>query len=163
MSTRPTTLVCRYGRALARVMLFVAVIGGFVAMHTLGHLAIPHGSAHATGDTSVSWLAASTSSASAMAVRDVGSGMDEPGCPDGCLGKHQPGGAGQGPGHGFDFASVCVAVLTAGTLVLVLLRLRLTRQVTARTRVSEARCIGLGWVMAPPRPPSLAELSVLRL
>ena len=156
---RPVARGC--GRVLARLVLFAAVIGGVMAMHSLGHL-----TAHDGGDPIEPTRAAlSTPVGTTITQIDAGAPITDPaaadpGCPGGCHHKHPP----SGPAHGFDYASVCVAVLSGVlALIVVVLPGRLLGSARRSSRTGPGHAGPAMEALTRPRTPSLAQLSVLRI
>lgn len=123
--------------ALAHLLLVVVLALGVFLMHAVGH---PEGSAGGseTGSTSAHH--------SAVPHDDGGSGADE----------------GHEPGSGMDMTTLCVAVL-AGWLFAGLVRAALGRRPDWLTLLLARLTPSLGPHAPPPRPPDLAQLSVLRI
>ncbi|MFJ8666374.1 DUF6153 family protein [Streptomyces sp. NPDC093600] len=135
----------RAGGALAHLLLVVVLALGVFVMHSVGHPSESSGSG-----------AAGTAHVSAA-------------------GPHAPGPHAPGPGHSepapapshdsgmtMDMTTLCVAVLSVWLLA-GLVRAALSRRRDRAARVIAGFSPGLGPNAPPPRPPDLAQLSVLRL
>ncbi|WP_329285677.1 DUF6153 family protein [Streptomyces sp. NBC_00691] len=133
--------------ALAHLLLVVVLALGVFLMHTVGH---PEGSA------------GSAQTGSASPHHSVAPHGDD-GSGDHGSGDHGSGaGAGHEPGTGMDMTTLCVAVL-AGWLVAGLVRAALGRRPDWLTLLLARLTPALGPHAPPPRPPDLAQLSVLRI
>ncbi|MFD3991422.1 DUF6153 family protein [Streptomyces sp. NPDC058583] len=123
--------------ALAHLLLVVVLALGVFLMHAVGH---PEGSSGGmeTGSASAHHSAAPHG--------DEGPDAD----------------AGHEPGSGMDMTTLCVAVL-AGWLLAGLVRAALGRRPDWLTLLLARLTPALGPHAPPPRPPDLAQLSVLRI
>ncbi|MFF1510944.1 DUF6153 family protein [Streptomyces sp. NPDC058326] len=125
--------------ALARLLLVVVLALGVFLMHSVGH---PEGSGGGTETTS--------------SAISAGIGHD--------AGAHGDGGPGprHEPGTGMDMTTLCVAVL-AGWLLTGLVRAALGRRPDWAALLLARLAPTPGPHAPPPRPPDLAQLSVLRI
>lgn len=130
----------RAGGALAHLLLVVVLALGVFVMHAVGH---PEGSSGAEGTTSHS-----------SAPRESAP-HHETGSPDSS--PH-----GSGMGAGMDMTTLCVAVL-GGWLLAALLRAALRRRTGGFAPLLSRLLSSLGPNAPPPRPPDLAQLSILRI
>ncbi|MBD3007962.1 DUF6153 family protein [Streptomyces sp. 5-10] len=143
----------RTGGALGHLLLVVVLAMGIFVMHSMGH---PDSAA----DTSMGAAHASATTA------HPGGGMSSP---QGVVvsshtsDSHQDGKtSSHSPATGMDMASLCVAVL--GTWILAsLLRAVLSRGTDWLARLRDGAVAVLRPNPPPPRPPDLAQLSVLRI
>ncbi|MFH8841767.1 DUF6153 family protein [Streptomyces sp. NPDC017868] len=126
----------RAGGAIGHLLLVVVLALGVFLMHSVGH---PEGSG---GDTHT---ASSVSHHSAAAPHDGGDSD-----------------ARHAPGSGMDMTTLCVAVLGAWLLA-GLLRAALGRRPDWLAVLLARLTPALGPHAPPPRPPDLAQLSVLRI
>ncbi|MFF3837583.1 DUF6153 family protein [Streptomyces sp. NPDC001930] len=124
--------------ALAHLLLVVVLALGVFLMHAVGH---PEGSSGGMESGS-----APAAHHSVAPHGDEGSGAD----------------AGHEPGSGMDMTTLCVAVL-AGWLFAGLVRAALGRRPDWLTLLLARLTPALGPHAPPPRPPDLAQLSVLRI
>ncbi|WP_055602499.1 DUF6153 family protein [Streptomyces aureus] len=122
--------------ALAHLLLVVVLALGVFLMHAVGH---PEGSG-------------GTETGSASAHHSVAAHGDEGSDAD----------TGHGPGSGTDMTTLCVAVL-AGWLVAALVRAALGRRPDWLALLLARLTPAPGPHAPPPRPPDLAQLSVLRI
>ncbi|WP_413098326.1 DUF6153 family protein [Streptomyces sp. Inha503] len=143
----------RTGGALGHLLLVVVLAMGIFMMHSMGH---PDSAA----DTSMG--AAHTSATTAH----PGGGMSSP--QDVVVSSHSSDShqdskaSSHSPAMGMDMASLCVAVL--GTWILAgLLRAVLSRRTDWLARLRDGAVAALRPNPPPPRPPDLAQLSVLRI
>jgi hypothetical protein len=156
---------------LVRVVSLAVVLGGVVAMHTLGHAtshdnhdgAAKPAAAGAAMVEPADTTAVGPNSAAGATLRDIGSmgsmgmALERAGL---CHSERED----NCPGGGFDYMSVCMAVLTAVAALLVgWLFLRWLTGLVAALRLPPQGPAGRGWGLPPPRTPSLAQLSVLRI
>ncbi|MEU0402302.1 DUF6153 family protein [Streptomyces sp. NPDC006197] len=138
----------RAGGALGRLLLVVVLALGVFLMHAVGH---PEGSG---GGMDTGTHAAS--------VSHHGSPAYAPASHDGAPHAGGDSDARHGPGTGRDMTTLCVAVLGAWLLA-GLVRAALGRR-PDRLTLSLARLVrAIGPHAPPPRPPDLAQLSVLRI
>ncbi|WP_306324981.1 DUF6153 family protein [Streptomyces venezuelae] len=134
--------------ALARLLLVVVLALGVFLMHAVGH---PEGSggdteAPASAHAAASHHGASPAASHHGASAEGGSGSDA---------RHEP-------GPGMDMTTLCVAVLS-GWLLTWLVRAALGRRPDWLTLLLARHTPALGPHAPPPRPPDLAQLSVLRI
>ncbi|WP_195731112.1 DUF6153 family protein [Streptomyces albidoflavus] len=150
--TRTGTVAERAGRLL----LLAALLLGVLTMHTLGHPAGDHGSAHDAVHGAGTVAAAPAAATGTAAAEHHSPGAGAPtGTPDS-----------SDPLPGTDPLSVCLAVLAALTLGLLLRAGGLLWRgadpgSAARVLLTGRR--GAQWPIAPPTRLALARLSVLRI
>ncbi|CAM5344205.1 MULTISPECIES: DUF6153 family protein [Streptomyces] len=152
MRTRAGAVAGRAGRLL----LLAALLLGVLTMHTLGHPAGDHGSAHGA--------AHEPGTVAAAPAAPAGSGAGEHHSPaaEAATGTTDS----SDPLPGTDPLSVCLAVLAALTLGLLLRAGGLLWRGTApgsAARVLLTGRRGAQWPIAPPTRLALARLSVLRI
>ncbi|MFD0366645.1 hypothetical protein [Streptomyces sp. NPDC127114] len=183
----------RASGALAHLLLVVVLALGVFVMHSVGHPEGSSGSgatdrtAHAasvthagavthaapvTGPTDVSAPGISTDDASAPDVLNYdasdassvhASHASAPASSEGAEeGAHHGTSSSHGSGTGTDMTTLCVAVLGAWLLV-ALVRAALARRPDRTAALLGGLLPALGPHAPPPRPPSLARLSVLRI
>ncbi|MFF0750761.1 DUF6153 family protein [Streptomyces sp. NPDC004267] len=135
----------RAGGALARLLLVVVLALGVFVMHSVGH---PEGSAAMDGGTMTH--SAAPAHADGPATGSAHHSSPAPSSPS----SHDS-------GTGMDMTTLCVAVLGAWLLA-ALVRAALARRPDRITPLLARLRPALG-PNAPPRPPDLARLSVLRI
>ncbi|MER8041372.1 hypothetical protein [Streptomyces sp. NPDC094032] len=172
----------RAGGALAHLLLVVVLALGVFVMHSVGH---PEGSSGADGMSGTSGtsgmdttaVASDMAAASGTAAASVTAMSAEPlphgSPPPPATPPHHEGsspgttayaathGSTHGSGTGMDMTTLCVAVLGVWLLA-ALLRAALGRRADG-TAPLLARLLPFLGPNAPPRPPDLAQLSILRI
>ncbi|MFE5300781.1 DUF6153 family protein [Streptomyces sp. NPDC056632] len=143
----------RAGGALAHLLLVVVLALGVFVMHSVGH---PEGSS-GSGTDRMAHVAAATGLADGL---PTGAGASAPE-------RHHGGGHGKSTSHdpdgtGTDMTTLCVAVLGAW-LLLALVRAALARRPDRTAALLAGLLPALGPHAPPPRPPDLAQLSILRI
>ncbi|MFH8626229.1 DUF6153 family protein [Streptomyces vietnamensis] len=141
----------RAGGAIGHLLLVVVLALGVFLMHSVGH---PEGSGGGMADMATA--SAPHHSAPAHAAT--------PGTPERAAAPHDAGDsdARHAPGSGMDMTTLCVAVLGAWLLA-GLLRAALGRHPDWLALLLARLAPALGPHAPPPRPPDLAQLSVLRI
>ncbi|MFG3344094.1 hypothetical protein ACGF1Z_03395 [Streptomyces sp. NPDC048018] len=149
----------RAGGALAHLLLVVVLALGVFVMHSVGH---PAGSSGGGTDgmahvATATGLVPAEGSADAAGVRTAASAPE----------RHHGGGHGKSASHhpggsGTDMTTLCVAVLGAW-LLLALVRAALARRPDRTAALPAGLLPALGPNAPPPRPPDLAQLSILRI
>ncbi|AJF68632.1 hypothetical protein [Streptomyces vietnamensis] len=147
----------RAGGAIGHLLLVVVLALGVFLMHSVGHPEGSGGSMHGregTADTATASAPHHGASAHAAA----------PGTPERAAAPHDAGDsdARHAPGSGTDMTTLCVAVLGAWLLA-GLLRAALGRRPDWLALLLARLTPALGPHAPPPRPPDLAQLSVLRI
>ncbi|MFD5326060.1 hypothetical protein [Streptomyces sp. NPDC127092] len=161
----------RASGALAHLLLVVVLALGVFVMHSVGH---PEGSSGSDGsDRTATHAAAVTHRAAVTAPTDASapgvltshataSDASAPASHEGAEEGAHHGASSHGSGTGADMTTLCVAVL--GTWLLVaLVRAALARRSDRTVPLLGGLLPALGPNAPPPRPPSLAQLSVLRI
>ncbi|MFB7512095.1 DUF6153 family protein [Streptomyces sp. NPDC056144] len=133
----------RAGGALAHLLLVGVLALGVFLMHAVGH---PEGA----GDTRPSGTATVTTVTTAAHHTGEGTGDD-----GGSDARHEP-------GSGMDMTTLCVAVLGVWLLA-GLVRAALARRPDWLAVLLARLVPALGPHAPPPRPPDLAQLSILRI
>ncbi len=154
-----------------RLLLLLALLLGFTAMHTLGHHTGDH---HATAPASAGATTAGQPAQHTFSGFPGSSGFS--GHQAGRMAVHAPhdphGGAADrddvGPGHGFDPLTVCLAVLALGSAAVLLVTgaVFLARRMRQDTPSPAARLLPPTLLALPPPPRHairLARLSLLRI
>ncbi|MFJ9808918.1 DUF6153 family protein [Streptomyces sp. NPDC101158] len=150
----------RAGGALAHLLLVVVLALGVFVMHSVGH---PEGSS-GSGTDGMAHVAAATGLADGLpTVADGLPTVAGASAPE----RHHGGGHGRSTSHdpdgtGTDMTTLCVAVLGAW-LLLALVRAALTRRPDRTAALLAGLLPALGPHAPPPRPPDLAQLSILRI
>ncbi|MFF6772595.1 hypothetical protein ACFY8W_03430 [Streptomyces sp. NPDC012637] len=144
----------RASGALAHLLLVVVLALGVFVMHSVGH---PEGSA-GSGTDGMTHAAAVTHAA---ADTHAAAATRTPAPPSSQEGAHH-GASSHGSDSGTDMTTLCVAVLGAW-LLLALVRAALARRPDRTARLLAGLLSALGPHAPPPRPPALAQLSVLRI
>ncbi|MFJ9575665.1 DUF6153 family protein [Streptomyces sp. NPDC101191] len=145
----------RAGGALAHLLLVVVLALGVFVMHSVGH---PEGSS-GSGTDGMAHVAAATGLADGLPAETT----DGASAPE----RHHGGGHGKSTSHdpdgtGTDMTTLCVAVLGAW-LLLALVRAALARRPDRTAALLAGLLPALGPHAPPPRPPDLAQLSILRI
>ncbi|MEW2081043.1 DUF6153 family protein [Streptomyces sp. NPDC005283] len=141
----------------ARLLLVVVLALGVFIMHTVGHpssgsVSDMSAASHATGRVSM------------HGERGAGTLPGTPGVTDSRVQGPESVGAVSAPhdpGMGMDMASLCLAVLGAWALASVLYAAFTVRR--ERLAVLATRVLAAVHPEPPPRPPDLAQLSILRI
>ena len=155
----------RYTRAVgvaARILLVVVLALGVFIMHTVGHPSSGSGSHMSAVPRAVG--AHGVGTVSVHGERDVGTHAATPSIADRSVHGSEPANAVSAPynpGLGMDMASLCMAVLGAWALVSLLCAAFTARREGLADLA--ARVITLVRPEPPPRPPDLAQLSILRI
>ncbi|MEU9701576.1 DUF6153 family protein [Streptomyces sp. NPDC047981] len=136
----------RVAGALAHLLLVVALALGVFVMHAVGH---PEGSSGSGADHAISASGAGADHATSASAPAHHGGAD-------ASDPSEESGA-----HG-DMATLCVAVLGVWALARVVLAV-LDRRPDWLVRLLGRLVAALGPNAPPPRPPDLAQLSVLRI
>ncbi|MEV5969404.1 DUF6153 family protein [Streptomyces sp. NPDC051921] len=151
----------RAGGALAHLLLVVVLALGVFVMHSVGH---PEGSSGGGADGTTHVVAATgllpadaspADGASADASAPAHHGGDHGG-------DHRKSASHESDGTGMDMTTLCVAVLGAWLLV-ALVRAALARRPDRTAALLAGLLPALGPNAPPPRPPDLAQLSILRI
>ncbi|MEV7280545.1 DUF6153 family protein [Streptomyces sp. NPDC093111] len=147
----------RAGGALAHLLLVVVLALGVFVMHSVGH---PEGSSG--NDGTARTMSAPPGSVAAQQHHGGGSlGMSTYESMDGSTYDDATHGSTHGSGMGMDMTTLCVAVLGVWLLA-ALLRAALGRRADGIATFLSRLLPFLG-PNAPPRPPDLAQLSILRI
>ncbi|MFI8825349.1 hypothetical protein [Streptomyces sp. NPDC053431] len=149
----------RAGGALAHLLLVVVLALGVFVMHSVGH---PEGSS-GSGTHGTAHVAAATGHSPTGSSSTDASLTGTPGhAHHGDAGDHRKAAPHDPGGTGMDMTTLCVAVLGAWLLV-ALVRAALARRPDRTTPFLAGLLPALGPNAPPPRPPDLAQLSILRI
>ncbi|MEV4946358.1 hypothetical protein [Streptomyces sp. NPDC053755] len=150
------------GGAVAHLLLVVLLALGVFVMHTVGH---PDGAS--AGDATGTSHGAPAGDATGTVHVSAAAGVRAPDGVTGAAGREAPAETGSpAPSHdsglAMDMTTLCVAVLGAW-LIAGLVRAALGRRRDRPAALLARLRAGLGPNAPPPRPPDLAQLSVLRI
>lgn len=160
---RAVRSAARAGGALAHLLLVVVLALGVFVMHSVGHPEGSSGTGGTHGTETTAATAGAHSEGAAPGTSSHGSAHEPPhGSPDAPASSYaSTHGSTHDSGTGMDMTTLCVAVLGAWLLA-ALLRAALGRR-TDETAPLPARLLPSLGPNAPPRPPDLAQLSILRI